>query len=279
MKKTALSLLVVVAVFGFAMVPKANVAPLEPFGKIELTGGGEKEQHDKGGRFSAEALGVLPLIGNFGVQGALQYVGGLGSRIGFNAGPVMGWDGGKAGFFFNYQHRGLRDTDFLWLIPAVAFYLPQWNLNMWYAHPVTGRQSGGGRSEYGVNRLQFTAKYYPAVDWFPPYLRRDNVELEGGIQANTFAGAGAHKMGGTGVGPVLGLAFLPMPGVAVDLVKATFDSEGRYRVYTGLEFFVDRGGVSLKDMRQKYLEPGRGDQAGGRKGANSTHESKDNALR
>jgi len=275
MKKTVLSLLVVVAVFGFAFVPKANVAALEPFGKIELLGGGEKEQHDgSGGRFWAEALGVLPLIGNFGAQGAINYVGGLGSRIGFQAGPVIGWDGGKAGFFWNYQHRGLRDTDFLWLIPSVAFYLPQWNLNMWYSHPVTGRQSGGGRSEYGINKLQMTGKYYPAVDWWAPYLRRDNVELTGGIQANTFAGAGAHKMGGFGIGPVLGLSFLPMPGVAVDLVQATFDSKGRYKVQTGLEFFFDRGGTTLHAMRQKYLEPGNGSQSGGRKGANSSPEHK-----
>src|SRR4051794_38758119 len=108
MKKTVLSLLVAVAVLGFGFVPKANVAALEPFGKIELSGGGEKEAHtSSGGRFIAEALGVLPLMGNFGAQGAIHYEGGLGSRIGFNAGPVLGWDGGKAGFFFNYQHRGL----------------------------------------------------------------------------------------------------------------------------------------------------------------------------
>jgi hypothetical protein len=80
-------------------------------------------------------------------------------------------------------------------------------------------------------------------------------------------------MGGTGVGPVLGLAFLPMPGVTVDLVKATFDSEGRYRVNTGLEFFFDRGGTSLKDMRRKYLEPGNSENGGGKKGINRHHES------
>src|SRR3954453_15532713 len=95
---------------------------LEPFGKIELSGGVEKEARTHaGGRFTAEALGVLPLIGNFGVQGALHYVGGLGSRIGFNVGPVLGFDGGKLGAFISYQHRGLRDTDFVHLIPAVAF--------------------------------------------------------------------------------------------------------------------------------------------------------------
>lgn len=256
MKKTVLSLLVVVAFFGFAFVPKANVAALEPFGKIELSGGGEREAHNpSGGRFIMEALGVLPLIGNFGAQGAIHYETGQGSRIGFNAGPVIGWDGGKAGFFWNYQHRGLRDSDFLWLIPTVAFYLPQWNLNLWYAHPTTGAQRGGGRVEYAVNRLQATASYFPNVDWWAPYLRRDNVELVGGIQVNTFAGAGAHKMGGAAVGPILGASFLPMPGVSVNLVRATFDSEGRYRVTTGIEFFFDRGGTSLHAMRQKYLEP------------------------
>src|ERR1044072_9886963 len=164
MKKTVLSLLVVVAVFGFAFVPKADVAALEPFGNREPRGGVEKEQHDgSGGRFWAEALGVLPLIGNFGAQGAINYVGGLGSRIGFQAGPVIGWDGGKAGFFWNYQHRGLRDTDFLWLIPSVAFYLPQWNLNMWYSHPVTGRQSGGGRSGKGLKKNSNNGEKHTAV--------------------------------------------------------------------------------------------------------------------
>jgi hypothetical protein len=273
MKKTVLSLLVVVAVLGFGFVPKANVAPLEPFGKIELFGGGEKEHGaPSGGRFSMEALGVLPIFGNFGAQGAIHYETGLGSRIGFNVAPVLGWDGGKAGFFVNYQHRGLRDTDFVWLIPSIALYLPQWNLNMWYSQPVTGAQHGGGRTEYAINKLQFTAKYYPARDWMAPWLRRDNVELEGGLQVNTFAGAGHSKMGGTGVGPVLGLSFLPMPGVTVDVVKATFDSEGRYRVNTGLEFFFDRGGTSLKDMRRKYLEPGKAETSGGKKGLNRSHE-------
>src|SRR5256885_4601869 len=103
--------------------------PLEPFGKIELSGGAEKETRTPpGGRFTAEALGVWPLMPNFGVQGALHYVGGLGSRVGFNIAPVYAFDGGKLGFFVSYQHRGLRGTDFVHFIPSVAFYLPQINL-------------------------------------------------------------------------------------------------------------------------------------------------------
>jgi len=257
-----------IAISTVIFVPRGNVAELEPFGKIELSGGGEKEAHSSGGgRFTAEALGVLPLMGNFGVQGALHYVGGLGSRIGFNVGPVLGFDGGKVGAFVSYQHRGLRDTDFVHLIPAVAFYLPQANLNLWYSHPVTGAQRGGGRTEYGINKLQATASFFAGSDWWGPYLRRDNVELVAGLQVNSFAGAGHHKVGGTGFGPTLGASFLPMPGVAVNLVRATFDHQGRYRVSTGLEFFFDpKGGTSLKQERRMYLEPNfDGPQSAGKK--------------
>src|SRR4051794_35890608 len=98
MKHTGLLSIVVLALALLALPVHAQL--LEPFGKIELSGGGEKEARThSGGRFTAEALGVLPLIGNFGVQGALHYVGGLGSRIGFNVGPVLGFDGGKLGAF------------------------------------------------------------------------------------------------------------------------------------------------------------------------------------
>jgi len=266
MKKTLVALLFV-SVSALVSVP-ARAQPLEPFGKIELSGGAEREAHNpSGGRFTAEALGVWPFMGSFGVQGALHYVGGQGSRIGFNVAPVLAFDGGKAGFFVSYQHRGLRDTDFVHLIPAVAFYLPQVNLNAWYSHPVNGRQTGGDRVEYGVNRLQATASFFAPSDWWGPYLRRDNVELMGGMQVNTFAGAGHHKLGGTGVGPVLGISFLPMPGVAVNLIRGSVDHQGRYRVATGLEFFFDsKGGTSLKEMRRKYLEPNfDGPQGGGKK--------------
>ena len=254
----------------FCSLP-AHAQPLEPFGKIELSGGAEKEAHNpSGGRFIAEALGVLPIFGSFGGQGSIHYETGQGSRIGFNAGPVFAWPGGKAGFFFNYQHRGLRSTDFLWLIPSVAFYLPQWNFNAWYSQPVTGAQRGGGRVEYGVNRLQFTASYFSAVDW-APFLRHDNVELTGGLQVNTFAGAGHNHLGGTGVGPVLGVSFVPMPAVAVNLLRFAIDHQGRFRLTTGVEFYFDRvGGSSLKEMRRKYLEPNsEGPQGGGKKNVSS----------
>ena len=270
MKKTLLASLavIVIALVFIATALPLYAQPLEPFGKIELSGGAEKETRTPpGGRFTAEALGVWPLMPNFGVQGALHYVGGLGSRVGFNIAPVYAFDGGKLGFFVSYQHRGLRGTDFVHFIPSVSFYLPQINLNAWYSHPITGAQHGGHRTEYGINKLQATGSFFAASDWWGPYLRRDNVELIGGLQVNTFAGAGHRKLGGTGFGPTLGMSFQPMPGVAVNLVRATFDHEGRYRVATGLEFFFDaKGNTSLKDMRRKYLEPNfDGPQGAGKK--------------
>lgn len=265
-------LLAILTLTVFALAPAAHSAALEPFGKIELSGGGEKEAHTpSGGRFTMEALGVLPLSGTWGVQGAMHYVGGLGSRVGFNVGPVVAWDGGKLGGFVSYQHRGLRGTNFVHLIPSVAFYLPQANLNLWYAQPVSGASHGGDRTEYGINKLQATASFFSSTDWFGPYLRKDNVELVGGLQLNTFAGEGHHKLGGTGFGGVLGASFLPMPGVAVNLVRASFDHEGRYRVATGLEFFFDpKGNTSLKEARRKYLEPNfDGPSSGGKKRVHS----------
>jgi hypothetical protein len=229
---------------------------LEPFGKVELSAGGEKEAHaSAGGRFTMEGLGVLPLMGNFGVQGSLHYVGGLGSRVGFNLGPVLGWDGGKVGAFIAYQHRGLRGANFVHLIPSIAIYLPQANLNLWYAQPTSGAQRGGDRVEYAVNKLQGTASFFNSTEWLP-YLKKDNAEILLGLQVNTFAGAGHGKVGGAGFGPVAGASFLAMPGVTVNLLRLNFDHKSRFRVNTGLEFFFDpKGNTTLKEARRKYLEP------------------------
>jgi hypothetical protein len=167
---------------------------------------------------------------------------------------VLGWDGGKIGGFVSYEHRGLLGSNFVHLIPSVVFYLDQANLNLWYAQPVTGAQRNGHHVEYGINKIQGTASFYPGSDW-GLFLRRDNVELTLGVQGNTFAGAGASKLH-AGVGPVFGLSFLPMPAVGVNLFRGTVDSRGRYRVNSGLEIFYDRtGSTTLKAERRKYLDP------------------------
>ena len=253
--KTILTALAVIFIAVFALAPAANAAGLEPFGKIEISGGAEREERSSaGGRGTIEGLGVLPVFGNFGVQGTAHYVGGLGSRFGLSAGPLLGWDGGKVGAVVTYQHRTLRDNNFVHVIPSVALYLDQANLNLWYAQPISAAQRDGGHVQYGVNKLQATASYYPGSDW-ASFLRKDNVELTLGVQVNTFGGAGHEKLGGVGVGPVFGVSFLPMAGVAVNLVRGTIDNRSRYRVSSGLEFFSGRGSPTLKEVRRRYLEP------------------------
>jgi hypothetical protein len=201
--------LMILAFSIFALAPPANVAGLEPFGKLEPSGGAEKEPHTPAGaRGTVEALGVWAFTPGFGVHGSAPYVGGLGSRAGLSLASVFAWDWGKVGGFVAYQHRGLRSSDFVHLGPSMAFYLDQMNFTLWYMHPVTGAQRGGDRVEYGVNKVQATASYFPGSDW-ASFLRKDNVEFMLGVEANTFAGAGHRQLGGTGVGPVLGISFLP----------------------------------------------------------------------
>jgi hypothetical protein len=137
------------------------------------------------------------------------------------------------------------------LIPTIAFYLPQANLNFWYAHPMLPGQRDGGHTEWGINKAQATVSLYNGSDW-ASFLRKDNAEVVLGVQANSFAGGGN---GHAGVGPVFGLSFLPVPGIAVNLVRGTFDSRSRYRVTSGVEFFFARGNTTLKEARRKYLEP------------------------
>ena len=225
---------------------------LEQFWKIGVFGGVEREAgSSSGGRGTIQASGVLPLAGSFGLQGGVGSSWGAGWRFGLSAGPVLDFGGGKVGAFVNYQYRALRDNSFVYFRPALALYFNQANLDFWYSHPISGRQTGGGRVESGVNRLQWTISVYSPSDW-APFLRRDNVELTGGLQVNSFAGGGS---GGTGVGPVLGLKLMPVSGVGVNLFRATFDfNQSRYRVDSGVEFYFGRGTGTLKEVSRKSLE-------------------------
>jgi hypothetical protein len=85
-------------------------------------------------------------------------------------------------------------------------------------------------------------------------MRKDNVEVTLGLQANSFAGEGSGKIP-NGMGPVVGFSFMPMQNFEVNLVKATIDHHGRYRVGTGLSFNLSEGTPNLKDIRRRYLEP------------------------
>lgn|SRR3989338_2014186 len=239
----------------FLWAPRADVADLEPMGKFSISGGAEREEGDPaGGRGAIKLLGVVPLAQNFGLQGIGHYVGGRGSRYGLSAGPLFSWDSGKAGLFVNYQHRTLRDSNFVHLRPSLSLYFDQANFNLWYSHPVSSPQRSRTSVDYGINQLQGTLNYFPSTD-IASFMRKDNLELTLGLQANTFAGAGRKDLEGAGVGPVFGLAFMPAQGVEVNLFRATIDNRSRYRVFSSIAFYFSKGKETLKELRRRYLEP------------------------
>ena len=257
MRNVSRALLVVALILFWA--PRAELAGIEPVGKLSVEGGAEKEQGSQaGGRGSLTALGVMPLAGNFGLQAKANYTGGFGSRFGLSAGPLFSWESGKAGIFVAYQHRTFNSNNFVHIRPSVAFYLPQANINLYYSHPVSDPQRDGRvfvdrRIQYGINYLVGTFNYFPAFD-LASFMKKDNVELMLGVQANSFGGAGAHNLQ-SGVGPVFGFAFMPVKGWEVNVFKATIDHHGRYKVLSGIAFYFDKIGASLKELRRRYLEP------------------------
>ncbi len=257
--KNALCALVVAVVAIFFLASRAELAGIESVGKLSVEGGAEKEQgSEAGGRVTLGAMGVMPVVGDFGLQARAHYVGGLGSRFGLSAGPMFAWGSGKAGLFVAYEHRTFNSNNFVHLRPSVAFYLPQANINLFYSHPVSDPQRDGrvfvNRSiEYGINHLVGTFNYFPDLN-LGSFLKKDNVELMLGVQANSFGGAGAHNLQ-SGVGPVFGIAFMPIQGWELNVVKGTIDNHGRYRVLSGVAFYFDKLNASLKALRRRYLEP------------------------
>lgn len=234
-------------------VSSGKAAGIEPLGRVEVFGGGEKEPGTSaGGRGGIELLGVIPFTESLGMQSIGHYVGGSGSRFGLSAGPVYDFGVVKAGFFAAYQYRSHNDNNFVHLRPSVTFYLPQANVNLFYSHPVSSPQRDHGSVEVGINQLQTTFNYFPAVD-LASFMRKDNVELSLGLQANSFGGAGSGKVP-NGVGPVFGFSFVPMQNLEVNLVRGTVDHHGRYRIGTGISWNFTKD-PTLKEIRRRYLEP------------------------
>ncbi len=85
-----------------------------------------------------------------------------------------------------------------------------------------------------------------------------------GLEANSFGGAGSGNLK-TGVGPVFGFAFMPTKRLEVTALKGAIDHHGRYRIESGLSFYFNDMGATLKDLRRRYLEPNFGgpNSAGG----------------
>jgi len=292
MKKIVGALAMVASLF-FVLPPKANSANIEWLGILTGTGGMERETGMPGstgsdspnsgqtndkpkigqavGLGSVQALGVIPLAGPIGAQVSFQYTGGSGSRFATTFGPLYDFTAGKVGLFASYQHRTTRGTNFWWIEPALDWYLPQLNLSLRYIQPLSSAQKTNLPDPFPtldpierkivdqpINRLQATASYFP-----PDFLTlgKDNLELTLGAQVNTFGGP-YQKVSRTGVGPVFGVAIMPMQNVEFTLIKGTVDNRSRYDFQSGIKIFFGKSmpstspanSPSLKELRRKYME-------------------------
>jgi len=257
----------------------ADVAPVEWLGRITGMGGATSESWRRKNEAAgsahglgyAEALGVIPLFGPLGLQLQASYDGGNGHRFDASGGPIFDFGMGKAGVFMQGQYR-LSPADKhqshefnrirnWWITPALSLYdiIPGTNIDIWYRQPLTGEYQRFSQccsdGERGV-RLYPYSQTRLAVNFFPatPFLAKDNLELTLGVQLNGLSGP-AHENVALGVGPVFGMAFMPLPALEVTLFKAAIDNHNRYRVTSGVQFYLARGNQTLLQLRRKYLEP------------------------
>jgi hypothetical protein len=275
------------AIFGLLMLalwlPKvANVAGVDWLGRVSALGGAQREttEHNSsamGGSphaFGAfQGLGVVPITPMFG----LQFSGGVGSggngaRMDFQAGPLFGWGNGKAGVFWGTQvHRwanGNTESGSAqwrigwqnWIRPAVSFYdlIPNTNIDIWYSQPVGGIQNTTRNSgDEPFKKLVALSEGRIAVNWFPPFIMKDNVEITLGAQVTGASGAGNRVSASVpiGAGPVAGMALMPWQNLEVQLFKAQIDNRNRYRVSSGFQYYFNKGNATLLQLRRMYLEP------------------------
>ena len=220
-----------------------------------------------GARGMFGALGVLPFgIPDLGLQLGANYNGGAGSRFGAKLGPIYGWTGGKVGAIVDYQYRSHGSSNFFWITPAVSLYFGNFNVNLSYTQQMSSIQTktrtpqlffadccvntemqGNFQTRYiPTNRLQGSVSYFPI----------NSLELNLGLQVNTFAGA-TKDIRSAGVGPVFAVAWMPLPSLELSLVKGSFDNRSRYNVQSGLAWHFYTGstkGNDLKEIRRKYLQ-------------------------
>jgi hypothetical protein len=271
------------AIFGFLMLalwlPKvANVADVDWLGRISALGGAESESENRksaawGGSAhgfgTMQGLGVIPITPFMGLQLGGGVGGGDGVKLDFQGGPLFGWPGGKVGVFWatvvhrypgglgSSEHNERRIAWNNWIRPAAAFYLPGMNIDVWYSHPIGGTQKFGRNSADDTFKgLVGLSEGRVAVNWFPPFFMKDNLEIT--LGAHVTGATGAHNRDSDvpmGVGPVAGMAIMPWQNFEVQLFKAQMDNRNRYRVSSGLQFYFNRGNATLLQLRRMYLEP------------------------
>jgi hypothetical protein len=243
-------LLLAVFTFAFPWCAKSSGQDLKPIGGITAFGGAERDPGaGSNGIGGLDLTGLLPLSRSLGIQGSAYSMGGRGFRFGLDAGPVLNFISGKAGLFVDYEHRAREDFNYVSVRGVGAYYLDRLDLVLSYSHPVSSIKRLGGGKIAGINELQGLLRFYPTQE----------IEINGGLLLNSFAGAGRKDDGGTGVGGTFGLSFKLFDPVVIQLVQGKIDNRERYRVTSGIQLIF---GSPLRDWSRAHLPSPTGGGAG-----------------
>jgi hypothetical protein len=234
--------IVTVVLITLAFFPRfvGMAADLKPVGGVTVFGGAERGENDASGIGGIDLLGLLPLGKDVGIQGGLNFSGGQGFRFGLNAGPVLNFDAGKLGLFLDYEHRARDDFNYVGLRGIGGYYFDRFDALLSYSQPVSSVKRSGGTKLAGINELHGIVRFYPT----------NEIELNAGMLVNSFAGAGRHDNGGTGVGGSFGVSFKLFEPIVIQLVQAKFDNRERYRVTSGIQAIW---GSPLQDYLREHI--------------------------
>jgi hypothetical protein len=239
--------------FGFNSIYAVD---LKPVGSITAYGGAERDpDHSASGIGGVDGLGLLPITKSIGIQGGLSFSGGQGFKFGLNSGPVFNFDSGKVGLFADYEHRARDDYNYFGLRGIGGYYFNQFDALLSYSQPVSSVHRSDGRKTVGINELQGVLRYYPT----------NEIEVNGGILVNSFAGPGRNDNGGTGVGGSFGVSFKIFDPIVLQLVQAKLDNRDRYRVTSGIQIIW---GSPLQEFLREHISMPSG--IGGNDGSKTT---------
>ena len=227
-----------------------HAADLKTVGVITAFGGAERGEFPASGIGGLDALGLVPLSRNVGLQGGFFTSGGQGFRFGVNAGPVLNFDSGKVGLFVDYEHHARSDFNYAGIRGVGGYYFDRFDVLLSYSQPVSSVHRSGGTKFAGINELNGVLRFYPTKE----------IEVNGGFLVNSFAGAGRHENGGTGVGGSFGASFKLFDPVVIQLVQAKFDNRERYRVTSGVQ--VIWGSPLQEFLREHISLPSLGGNSG-----------------
>ncbi len=228
-----------------------QAADLKPVGGITGFAGAEGTDNSGSAIGGVDGLGLFPLTKNLGLQGGLSFSGGQGFRFGINAGPVLNFDSGKLGLFTDYEYFAREDYNYVGIRGMGAYYFNRFDGILSYSQPVSSVHRSGRSKLTSINELHGIMRFYPTKE----------VELNGGVLVNSFAGPGRKDNGGTGVGGSFGVSFKLWDPIVIQLVQAKIDNRDRYRVTSGIQ--VIWGSPLQEYLREQLSLPTIGASPGG----------------